>query len=77
MTLPPGFPQNTLSTMRLLRVLRDELDDDKFTDATRHYWVGSFPVGDFLITSQHPRRSYSPATLPPPTPRSCLHSLPL
>lgn len=39
--LPPGFPQNTLSTMRLLRVLKDQLSDDKFTDATRHYWVGS------------------------------------
>jgi hypothetical protein len=42
--LPPDFPQNTLSTMRLLRVLKEELSDDKFTDATRHYWVGNLFV---------------------------------
>ena len=53
--LPPDFPQNTLSTMRLLRVLKDELSDDKFTDATRHYWVSNLPVyrpDDILVLGQ-------------------------
>ncbi len=53
--LPPGFPQNTIATMRLLRVLKDELSDDKFTDATRHYWVGNlsvYPLDDFLVIGQ-------------------------
>jgi hypothetical protein len=53
--LPPDFPQNTLSTMRLLRVLKEELSDDKFTDATRHYWVGNLSFthsSDFFVTGQ-------------------------
>ena len=53
--MPSGFPQNTLSTMRLLRVLKDELSEDKFTDATRHYWVGNLSVyslDEFFVMDQ-------------------------
>ena len=53
--MPSGFPQNTISTMRLLRVLKDELPEDKFTDATRHYWVGNlsvYPLDDFFVRYQ-------------------------
>ena len=41
--------------MRLIRVLKEELSDDKFTDATRHYWVGSFSVylsDDYFLNNQ-------------------------